>query len=495
MAIHDQWLKNVCFCKIKNLLNCNIDFDNTITGILGVNGSGKSTILHVLACIYKPTASYRSINYKFSDFFTPNTHSKWNDSRILVSDTYKDNGTAKTRNEVPFYKHNRWAPKYDRRIERCVIFIGIKTCVPSIETETKTGRINFIKSVNLSSDNDEKVRTYASYILDKPYEELNNHKAQHKSYIGVKYNSIQYCSLSMGAGEQRVFLILQQIIAAPKSSLILIDEIDLLLHKNALEKLLEKIIEIAKEKKMQVVFTTHNHSILELKDISFKHILQTGAQTLCLENANPDIIYKLTGEQLKPITVYVEDDLSYAIIEFLAGVVGIRRNMSIEKFGAAQNAFICAAGLALMHKDMTNVFFILDGDVNRSSGEKDTQLKKYITGTEPETNQLRIDVRNRILQYDIPDGAQPEKYIVELITELDQAMLSNEHVEYVQVAKSIGVVLDKHDYVNNIFRIMSVDKKVGLNNIINILSQHSKWNEITSEIKTAFENKKAELNL
>ena len=44
---------------------------------------------------------------------------------------------------------------------------------------------------------------------------------------------------------------------APNSGLILIDEIDLLLHQDALFRLLEKLNERAQEKNLQIIFTTH----------------------------------------------------------------------------------------------------------------------------------------------------------------------------------------------------------------------------------------------
>ena len=49
---------------------------------MGVNGSGKSTILHVLACAYAPYE--KGENYKFSYFFTPNPHASWKGSCFTV---------------------------------------------------------------------------------------------------------------------------------------------------------------------------------------------------------------------------------------------------------------------------------------------------------------------------------------------------------------------------------------------------------------------------
>lgn len=49
---------------------------------MGVNGSGKSTILHALACSYSPYE--KGENYKFSYFFTPNPDASWKGSCFTV---------------------------------------------------------------------------------------------------------------------------------------------------------------------------------------------------------------------------------------------------------------------------------------------------------------------------------------------------------------------------------------------------------------------------
>lgn len=492
MAIHDQWIKQVNFVRLKNILNCTISFDSNLVGILGVNGSGKSTILHALACMYKPVN--HSSNYLFSHFFTPNTHSRWNGSKMILSDKYKDNGISKVRDHVEFKKESRWTPKYERRIERHVVFIGIKSCVPSIESETQTGRINF-NTIALATPEQQKVKDLASYILNRNYEEFNSHKAFHKSYIGVKHNNTNYCSLAMGAGEQRVFYILQQIINAPNSALILIDEIDLLLHKEALRRLLGKINELAIEKKLQVIFTTHNHSVLKLDFIQFKHLFQTDDRTLCLDNATPDVMYRLTGEQRKPIKIYVEDDLSIALMERIVGQLQIRKSVEIQTFGSSNNCFTCAAGIILMNKDANGLYFILDGDVYRSDEDKITQLKKVLSGTEDGVVAKREEALRLIKQYCLPENVKPEKYYHECILAISDDLLDADEKEYKNAAREIVIVADDHKYISDIITRMGVDRKVGLSSIVKIISKSEQWNEIVSDIIIALEAKKAELNL
>ena len=80
-----QKLKKILFSKLKNLENLEISFDDKqITGIFGTNGSGKSTVLHALACLYQPVTDSIRKNFKFPNFFIPTTLDLWNGSRFTI---------------------------------------------------------------------------------------------------------------------------------------------------------------------------------------------------------------------------------------------------------------------------------------------------------------------------------------------------------------------------------------------------------------------------
>ena len=54
MQISEQYIESIHFDKLKNLKDLTLNFSDTrLTAIMGVNGAGKSTILHALACCYK----------------------------------------------------------------------------------------------------------------------------------------------------------------------------------------------------------------------------------------------------------------------------------------------------------------------------------------------------------------------------------------------------------------------------------------------------------
>lgn len=61
-----QTLKSADFVQLKGLKNVHIDFSESLTAIMGVNGSGKTTVIHALACAFSPEEN--GYDYKFSYF-------------------------------------------------------------------------------------------------------------------------------------------------------------------------------------------------------------------------------------------------------------------------------------------------------------------------------------------------------------------------------------------------------------------------------------------
>jgi len=483
MPTAQQKLISVHFHSLKGLKDLKIDFRQSgLTGIFGINGSGKSTIIHAVSCIYKGISQ----NYIMSQFFTPTTHGKWQGSNFTVEYSHS-NPPAQPNQQVSkrVYRKaaQRWVPEYKKRLEREVRFIGINTCVPDIETETHLSLINFNSTDQIDATSI-KILDRLSFIMNKKYEKHTLNQSWRKTYIGVESEGIQYSALSMGAGEQRVFRILKTVLECPKYALILIDEIDLLLHTSALKNLLTVLIEESQKNIQQIIFTSHRQEILSLNDIDYKHIYQTPLKTFCLENTTPECITRLTGKPQKIIEIFVEDDLSEAIVSQIAESLSIRSYVSINRFGAAINSFTVAAGFLLSGKTLDNTLIILDGDVYRSVEEKEKQIRNVLAGDDPLIIEKRTPALNSICQYSIPDGKAPETYL--------HYMLSNsgEEDEISKIAKTIQAVNNSHDFVNTIIDHLGISKEVGLYKIVSLLSGTTFWADFTIDVKSALEKLK-----
>ncbi|WP_308721319.1 AAA family ATPase [Komagataeibacter xylinus] len=486
---------------IRNLQEIRFDEKN-LTSIVGVNGSGKSTILHALACCYKPEDEKTQRNWKFSDFFTPTTHSTWKGSEFTMVHSYRE-GEQEIKHEETTYRKmtDRWSPKYIRRPERFVDFIGIKTCVPRIEEERAAGTIKFSTTKHKDSD---LIISEMSSIFNKNYDELSIHvTANKKMVLGLSLKSIKYSSLAMGAGEQRVIQILSSVFTAPKYGLILIDEIDLLLHTDALKRLLRSISGRASSKNLQVIFTSHRETILTETDIvSIKH-LQTieikdssvavgdatnaiKAKTLCFSNTTPDILYRLTGDMARTFEVFVEDDVAKSIIDWEASKLKIKRHVNTVFYGSASNCFSVVGGLALTKKyDPEKQLYVLDGDVLSKEDERKTQLEKVVSGTEEGREQFREKCVNGIRQFNPSSdfGLSPESQIHHMIRSLNPDDLSGNDREIYDISSNIEYEKDKHYLIGKIIDTLNVERSVGLSQIIDLAAKSSYWDTYTQQVR------------
>lgn len=480
-VISQQKLESLKVRKLKNLIELELDFEGSpVTAILGPNGNGKSTVLHALACAYQPVA--KGENLKFSNFFLPSTDALWNESYMEITHTYRDGPTLHRSAKTIYEKTSRWKPIYARQPKRDLFYIGIDKCVPMIEMEKKQAKINYATS-EVAEDVFTTILEKASQILNRRYLKYNIHTASGKDFMGVEVAGLRYSALSMSAGEQKIFHILTTLYNAPKNSLILIDELDLLLHDKAMMALIKVIHARAIEKSLQVVFTTHRETVISLSTlVNIRHLLSTPTRTLCFNNTTPDAINRLTGEQPKPLELFVEDDLSSAIVTKIASQLRGKRLVSIQRFGAASNSFTAVAGLLFGNQNITNTLFVLDGDVYPTQQDKLQRLNKVITGTDKLSEDYKAQALDVIKQYSLPSDTKPEPYLHEIICNIEQSE-NEEFQEIIDAAKDIVVADESHKYINDIIERLGLERKVGLSKIIDLVATTEAWNEYTAEIK------------
>ena len=478
-------LRSVHFTKLKGLNNLLIEFPSNrrLHALMGPNGCGKSTVLHALACVNSPMANTDK-DYKFCLFFTPTSNNLWKHSSFEIKQDFYERGVLVLDRPMEFHKgEGRWMPHYDRRTKRYISYIGVNGSVPKIELEKQHSRINFATSI-LTGDEWDKIKNFAGIVLNRNYEELKQHQASHdRRYLGVKCGGINYSSLSMGAGEQRVFTIAEELVKAKKGGMILIEEIELLLHQDALLRLLDQIKRIADNKNLQIIFTSHSPCITQLNYISLHYLYQTPTGTLCFDHLTDEGMRLLTGVQERPIRVFVEDELAKALVGKVASDNGMRKQVDIKCFGACSNLFTLDCGLLLQGTDITDCLFVLDGDVARTEQEKKDIINRLITGTSHDAILLRQTALEHIKQFVLPDGVKPEPYYNKLICNMDDGYLTEEELEIKECCQRIVHPAESHKYLDDVISDLGVSEVVGLSTISTMLSHNAAWNGITQDIK------------
>lgn len=489
IKISQQRLVAMKIARLKNLYDVEISFDQDrpLTAIMGPNGFGKSTILHALACCFSPPVKSNGEDHKFTDFFPNTPHATWSGTEFNVINRYREGVKEETTSLRVTKATGAWVTNPGSLLEREVYFFGVKTVVPKIETTTKKETITY-RTEELNDKISLEVLAKVGYVLNRTYGKQHQNIAEDDTYIGVELSGINYSALSMGAGEQRLFHLLKTIITANKYALILIDEIDLLMHCQALERLLFVINEYAQSKNLQIVFTTHRENIFENKFIAVRHLYQTPKappKTFCFNETKPDAITRLTGKPHRPLFVACEDDVSKKIIEQVSSQCGIRKFTEISCFGAADNSFTLIAALTLSGESLENSIFVIDGDRYETEELKTARMKSVLTGDHPADVERRRQALSFIRQYAPPEKEPPEKRLHALISRLAD---TGDHTidEVISAVRQVIEVANDHEFIDKPIEILGDSRETGLQRIVSVAAKAEGWTEYVAPIAEWF---------
>ena len=465
-----------------------------ITGIFGPNCLGKTTILHAIACCYQPFSPQIEgrENYIFSRFFRPNTDATWVGSKLSIKTNFKKDVDSEEEAQINYRKDaDRWAPKYTRRHERDVVYIGIDTCVPAVDKEKSTTRVLYTRE---AINNDKTLPAMADIFNVNYNERAKLYVNEKHRYKGLGVGEIKYSDLSMGAGEQRILCILDAMYSLRKNGLLLIDELDLLLHDDALFRFINIANRHAASKEIQIIFTSHRISLLKLEsEINIRHLVKFSGNTYCLTGNSIEAVRRLSGNSTTPIEIYTEDNVSKCIVEHIAGDLAIRKFIKTTLFGAASNAFTVAAGLIIKGENSDHCLIVLDGDKYENADEKQSMIKKILTGnTEIAEEQRRRSLE--LIQSYATNRKSPEKYIIEMIQSMDENNVPEKLKEMYNELLREANSLDGHDIFLRPIRNLGLEYPEGIRPIIEIAALSEKWDEFVASVKTWLQNQKEQLD-
>ena len=489
--ISHQQLSSILIENLKCLKDVEIDLsEKSLIAIMAPNGCGKSSILHALYCSFNIPNTYADVNY-FSRFFRPTNLNKWNGCRFTIKYSFQQKDIPSGWKTKDYIKTpQRWC-RYEDRPIRHVEYIGIESCVPSIELYSSKKGATLSKGV-LNTKEDVRIKEIASRVMKRTYTEYCKQTTMGKELIGVTYSNIEYSSFSMGAGEQRIFLILKKIIKSPKYSLILIDEIDLLLHEDALSCLLDEIREICEKNCLQLIFTTHARSVLNKNYIAFRYLLQSPqGKTICLDKCYPLFLTSLTGQRCCEYGIFVEDELARIIVEQLCTDNGIKPYVDIMKFGTALMGVKTACGMVITdYNNMEKVLFVTDGDkeyFNKDWYEK--QVGTFFNGNDPDLvkkREIALKSITRLVQKD--DKVAPEEYYRECILNHDKISLSEGEKSIYDALARVIAPKDTHDYFKVAINNLGFNEETGTIKIVEILRKTKQWKSIVGNVQSWIDN-------
>ncbi len=419
-------IQSIHINNLQRLRNITVDFEQTgVTAIMGANGSGKTTLLQALACVYRRNTKIgiSQKNYRYYDFFKPYDGNNWNSANYDIKFHDRDDDVSYTKNS------GKWKPETQHRTMRYVKYISILDCVPDQEKEHEKDLTGYEKeNINLGIAKKRTLLSKVGAALNKQYDDASyGRKAKglkqffHATVTDRTHGILDYPSHYMGAGEQKVIHIINEVLRAPKGALILIEELDMSLHESAIHSLITFLSEQAAniDRQLQIVFTTHWLGVQafcdELNIISLYE--EPATQVIEVRKGfDPQFIYNLTGDYqaLRQIKIWVEDKLAHKIVSHVARTLDLRELLEIKEFGSAQNAFTVAAATALVGEKLDRTIVVTDGDRYLTPGEKSVQIQRNVDGHGVQAEQWREQSLSLIVDLDAPNGVLPEKVLLDL---------------------------------------------------------------------------------
>jgi hypothetical protein len=398
---------------LRGIQDLSINFNYPLTVISGKNGCGKTTALALTALGFHSPAGHKPTNarrlplrgetstyYTFSDFFF-NGPNDPDITGVEIGWTYHD------RKELRIQKRSKNWMHYQRRPERPVHYLGVIRCAPAIEQSAL--RAHFGKPKGSKGDEAKPLNARfcerLSDIMGRLYEEADVMSSNRYSVRRCKAGS-SYSSFNMGAGEDVLIDLLYILQECPAGSLIVIEEIELGLHPEALVRLAYHLQEIISEKKIQVIVSTHSqHFIDNVPRVARVLIQKANGQHTVIEGPTTRFAYGLISGQLEPeLHVYCEDTFAELLIK-QALLGDQRRRVHVVPVGS-KTELVKQAVFHLRAGHGQQLLLVWDGDVT------DHEIRTWVRD---ECKGQYESFASRINWTLLPGGCSPEKWVVDAL--------------------------------------------------------------------------------
>jgi len=400
---------------LRGIKNIEIEFKYPVSVICGKNGCGKSTILSLAALAYHSPEGHRPYNsstrnknqecyYTFNDFFfrgpsdpdVTGVKIKWDFSKADPKEITK--------------RTNKWM-RYEGRYQRPVHFLGLSRIVPAIETSAlKAYFSKSVKEENKQNWLSKAFQDRLSNILGNAYKDARSLTNRYDWSIRTcNTTRSSYSSFNMGTGEDVVIQILQVLDSSPKGSLICIEEIEAGIYPQALIKLAKHIQEIAIEKQLQIIITSHSEFFINALPPPARILLQKG-------DSQHEVIYlptiqyamgQISGRQEKELLVFVEDTFAEKMLSAHLPQE-IKARIKICPIGSSSEFFKAAYYEIVLHQEKVQpLALIWDGDVSDS---------KILGWWKNEQDRFKNLKNFKLSKLKFPSSTPPEVLALSLLT-------------------------------------------------------------------------------
>ena len=320
-----------------------VSFRYPVSALCGKNGVGKSTILALAALAYNGPSGWRipnglyqpksrhqtKMHYTFGDFFL---RSEDDNSFEGVSITWNHKYHDSSLRVELAREGSRWTG-YPRRPEREVAFVSVTKVLPAHEV---AGIRSSFSESSLGND--------FAQLPPQAVEQLCNVMGTHYTLAEIhstrRYTfqrasaGATYSAFNMGGGESWIICLLDTLYRLPRGSLLVIEEIEVGLHAEALKRLAEVLVGISLIRNIQIVCSTHSEVFLDSMPREARVLVRKGGgEHEALNSPTTRFAVSEMSEQIQPeLAIYCEDDSAISLIE-AALSHSLRRRCAINAVG------------------------------------------------------------------------------------------------------------------------------------------------------------------
>jgi len=297
---YGQYLKRILLRRVRGFTDRVISFDFPVTALVGPNGGGKTTILGAAGLAYKTVAPGR--------FFAKSgrydaSMKDWSLEYELIDRSINPRLPFPRTASFPSRKWNRKA------VAREVLVFGVSRTLPATERRELVKAIGNKFAAKSEVELSEPVVDAVEKILGRNiagFARLFLDSNQRVSLFAARNpDGERYSEFHFGAGEASVIRIVSEIEATPENSMILIEEIENGLHPIATRRLVEYLIDVARRKSCQVIFTTHSNDALE--PLPSKAIWAAYNGEVLQGKLDIKALRTITGQVDAKLAIFVED--------------------------------------------------------------------------------------------------------------------------------------------------------------------------------------------
>ncbi|MRT02993.1 ATP-dependent nuclease [Ewingella americana] len=377
----NKYVKRTTLRNVRGFSEEVIDFITPVTALIGTNGGGKSTILGAVALAYK---TIKPGKFFPKSFFGDESMSEW---EIEMEITDKSTATDRNITRTAKFKQSKW--RRDNFPERNVEYIEIQRTVPAGELskfkQFLAGNKDDFDEISLNKD----TITYATAVLDK---NIANYKAivkksdpATKMYVGLANGDVSYSQFHFGAGEASVIETIDRIENSSDNSLILIEELENGLHPVAVRLFVNYLQNVAKRKKLQIIFTTHSQDAVN--ELPPEAVWASINKKVWNGKLSIESLRAITGQLINSKVIYVEDSFAKEWVENAIGryASDISSTLKVYTAGGYPNV----VKVSQFHNENPTItspsIALVDGDIMGRPGVVDLPLNAmYLGDTYPD---------------------------------------------------------------------------------------------------------------